>query len=82
MIPTEIESNMFVKFVNFMNDEKFHTIREISHGSGITEMSTRIVMESLVRTRFGRQKFQKRHRGDPAHKLWEFKLIQNPATTH
>ena len=55
--------------------EKWHTLREIADHTGDPEASVSAQLRHLRKEKFGSHDVQRRHRGDPARGLYEYRVV-------
>ena len=62
----------------YMQDSRYHTLREISNITGDPESSISAQLRHLRKVKFGSHVVNKRPRGQRATGLWEYQLVTDP----
>jgi hypothetical protein len=67
-----------LKVYEVVKDGAWRTLREISDASGAPESSVSARLRDLRKDKFGGHTVERRHRGEPANGLYEYRFAQNP----
>lgn len=70
-------SGQIGRIFELMKDGAWRTLDEISSATGDPPASCSAELRHLRKERFGKHTVDKRHRGEPADGLWEYRLIVN-----
>lgn len=67
--------NQLGRIYNLMRDHKWRTLDEIHEKTGEPAASVSAQLRHLRKPRFGTYRVEKRHRGDPEHGLFEYRVL-------
>jgi hypothetical protein len=59
----------------YMQDERWHTLSAVSHGTGHPEASVSARLRDLRKRRFGGHTVERRY---VTHGIWAYRLVSNP----
>lgn len=68
-------SNQLGRIYDLMRDHAWRTLDEIHEKTGEPTASVSAQLRHLRKTRFGSYRVEKRHRGDPEHGLFEYRVL-------
>lgn len=72
-------TGQILRIYALMEDGCWRTLREIADVTGDPESSISAQLRHLRKPRFGSHVVSKRHRGDPANGLYEYRLAPTPS---
>lgn len=68
-------SNQLGRIYNLMRDHAWRTLEEIHERTGEPIASVSAQLRHLRKPRFGSYRVERRHRGEPAHGLFEYRVL-------
>jgi len=68
-------TNQLGRIYNIMRDHSWRTLDEIHAQTGEPAASVSAQLRHLRKSRFGSYRVEKRHRGDPSHGLFEYRVL-------
>jgi hypothetical protein len=68
-------SSQLGRIYNLMRDHEWRTLDEIHERTGEPAASVSAQLRHLRKPRFGSYRVERRHRGDPAHGLYEYRVL-------
>lgn len=68
-------ANQLGRIYNLMRDHEWRTLDEIHAATGEPAASVSAQLRHLRKPRFGTYRVEKRHRGDPVHGLFEYRVL-------